>query len=1030
MTCPIFIVGSEGSGARVLADVFRKAELPIGSHLDETFNSMPFDAVCERFVTPVLEQTGGPDYRLDLIDGDLRTRVSNAIDLAAGLHTETLSGSSQWLVKCPRLLFLIPFLADVFPDMHLLQVIRDCRDIPTSANRRQIQKHYRALFGDPPDGSFVEATAHFWAQANIHAASIAKRALGYRHHVQRFESLCANPRGSVSALLDAMGIEVSPNILDRSVGGFNTRHDPAHGVSLANPAGETIAQAGAVGLGYFGYMTSAPNDRPTATRAEAAAPDATESTRYQGIAPVPTNTLAGSTTKSRGWHGSVKTALEHELARPLSRFGEIAGYSKWIELIEPDRLASAGADGAPAHFPDQTAVVVLSDPGKRQVPRAIVDLARQPGCESLCLVARPSATDKISWPGGPSKVVSLSMIGAKDWLPRILAEIRAEWFVFVEADAGVSGDFLSIVATAMRHNPAGCFLHGDFDTVSSDGTRCEPTLKPSAWDGELPLQCDILRGWFAIRRGVLAELQTPESPIAGVARYELGLTASERARPETMVHVPHILTHLPPSQPTDETRMRRGIEAVRRRALARRSWNATLEPGASALTHHPRFALPAPVPKVSVIVPTRDGAAELATCLHGLQYETDYENLEIIVIDNGSRDPGTLDCLDRLAGDPRCSVIRHDKPFNFAEIMNTGVSRATGSLICMLNDDIRILHSNWLSEMAGLALRDDVGIVGSLLIFEDGTVQHAGVTLGLLGNVAGHDFHYEPEARLRQHPRYGLVHQTSAVTAACAVMRREVFQVVGGMDTEHLAVNYNDVDLCLKIGARGLKVLWTPYARLVHAESITRGREDKTKRVARGNAEAGWIASRWPAELALDRFWNPNMSLESPAPELSFLPPANSAKVKPSAEQNRDYLMSAAREVARTASILPEVHAFHAAKIAHHLELDNVAARLTLEAVVEAPDAYTANLVAGTCAAKLGDDRRAYVFYRNANLISPRAVRPWLYRGLTAERLGWLEEAVVMLATTLRHDPYNRTALAAMRRFPHANGTKVGVLLA
>lgn len=458
------------------------------------------------------------------------------------------------------------------------------------------------------------------------------------------------------------------------------------------------------------------------------------------------------------------------------------------------------------------------------------------------------------------------------------------------------------------------------------------------------------------------------------------------------------------------------LEGARQRALSRRGWKATMEPGATPGDTHVRFSIPVPSPKVSVIIPTRDGGKWLAQCLGGVLSGTDYSEIEVIVIDNGSRDSVTLECLGKLSTDPRARVIRHDHPFNFSEIMNLAVREATGTLVCMLNDDVRVLHRGWLKEMVGLALRPDVGIVGALLLFEDGTIQHAGVTLGLLGHVAGHDFHYEPESRLRQHHRYGLVHQTSAVTAACAVFRREVYESVGGMDQDYLAVNYNDLDLCLKIGDQGLKVLWTPYARLLHAESKTRGKEDMSTKMALSTAEGGFIAAKWGHKLQRDPFWNDNLSNGTPGLDLSFIPPNQVGSSVVEQPLDKQFLLVAAREIARTAGILPDVLSFHAAKVAHHLGKDDVAAILTLETVLQAPDAYTANLVAGTCFLKIGDLERAAMFYRNANLISPQAIRPWLYRGFIAERLGRREEARDMLSVALRYDPHNSRALAIMKR--------------
>jgi O-antigen biosynthesis protein len=709
-------------------------------------------------------------------------------------------------------------------------------------------------------------------------------------------------------------------------------------------------------------------------------------------------------------------ALERALVRPLAADEPIALYQTWIDRIELSSQARTVENGMAQNAEIEMAVVLSQMPDSTGPRNPILSLAKQPGSDTLTLVSDSADTKKWTWPGRVVEIEGSLSGSSTEWISRLVSETDAEWYLFFEANADLSDTFLSIVRAVVDRNPQAAFLHSDFDELHPNGERRNPVMKPSAWDDDLHLQCNQLRGWFAVKRALIDQLEISASDVAEAALYELGLMASERAEPDAIIHVPHVLAHLPPKWSSDDERVSQAYEAVRRRALARRGWHAELEAGASRLIHHMKFPVPVPMPKVSVIVPTRDGGALLAQCLNGLQFGTDYEALEIIVVDNGSRDPGTLSIIGGLADDPSCLVIRHDQPFNFSEIMNLAVSHATGSLICMLNDDICVLHSGWLKEMVGLALRPDVGIVGALLLFENGTVQHAGVTLGLLGHVAGHDFHYEPETRMRRHQRFGLVHQTSAVTAACAVLRRQTYDLVGGMDAEHLAVNYNDLDLCLKIGAQGLKVLWTPYARLLHAESATRGKENLSQKMTRSNAEGGFIASKWAPQTKGDPFGNRNLSLETTAFELSFILSGRPTSDQPHHYLDREQLLVDAKEIARTAGILPDVLAFHAAKAAHHLGLDDLAASLTLEAVVQVPEAYTANLVAGSCLAKIGDLQRAYTFYRNANLISPQAIRPWLYRGLLAELLGRVDEAIDMLSVTLRHDPFNPRALAALER--------------
>ncbi len=645
-----------------------------------------------------------------------------------------------------------------------------------------------------------------------------------------------------------------------------------------------------------------------------------------------------------------------------------------------------------------------------RVAEFVADLIRQTGQTAPTLVTDLPASSDAGWTGD---IIRHETTRGASWTVRLgelLSHAGNAWVLVVEPGARLSGTFLPILQRHIAAQPGARLLHGDFDHLGADGSRSRPVMVPPRWDEDLALQVNLLRGWIALKPPVGGLPSLFDGPPSS-ALYQIGLAVSVGAEDTSVVHVPHVLAHLTVADAPDETA---AYDTIRGQALARRGLDANLGAGPSRATHRFRFLVPEPAPKISVIIPTRDGGDLLATCLDGVRSGTDYGALEIIVVDNGSENPRTLRTLSDLDGDPRCRVIRHDQPFNFSEIINLAVSQSTGSLICLLNDDIRVLDRTWLREMAGLALRPDVGIVGALLLFEDGRVQHAGVTLGLLGHVAGHDFHYQPEAELRRHVRFAHVHQTSAVTAACAVLRRDVYDGVGGMEPEHLAVNYNDLDLCLKIGATGLKVLWTPFARLVHAESATRGKDERVRKFALSNAEGGYIASKWPQVHRRDPSLNPNLSLEHPAFGLSFVVAVPSAARDPGDQAARERVFATAREIARTADILPENLAFHAAKAAHHLKLDDLAARLTLEAVLQTPDAYTANLVAGTCLSRVGELEQARFFFRCANRISPQAVRPWLYLGLIAEQLGEPAEAVQILSTVLTHDPFNKQATAAL----------------
>src|SRR5690606_39042414 len=216
------------------------------------------------------------------------------------------------------------------------------------------------------------------------------------------------------------------------------------------------------------------------------------------------------------------------------------------------------------------------------------------------------------------------------------------------------------------------------------------------------------------------------------------------------------------------------------------------------------WPVPAPAPLVSVIVPTRDRAELMATCADGVLSRTDYPNLELLIVDNGSVEPETAALFERLRADPRVRVIPDPAPFNYSRLNNLAARQARGEVLVLLNNDIDVIGPGWLRELVGQAMRPDVGAAGARLLFVDGRVQHAGIALGV-GGVASY-YHPFVERQARGYrDALVLVREVSAVTGACLALRREVYERVGGLEEEHLAVAFNDVDLCLKIREAGLR---------------------------------------------------------------------------------------------------------------------------------------------------------------------------------------------------------------------------------
>lgn len=280
--------------------------------------------------------------------------------------------------------------------------------------------------------------------------------------------------------------------------------------------------------------------------------------------------------------------------------------------------------------------------------------------------------------------------------------------------------------------------------------------------------------------------------------------------------------------------------------------------------------MPNPTPRVSIIIPTRDRVDLLERCVAGILHRIDYPDIEILIVDNQSEESATRAYLRKLSSDRRMRILSYDRPFNYSAINNLGASQATGPLLCLLNNDIEVIAADWLREMASHASRPGVGAVGAVLYYPDDTMQHAGVITGL-GRVAGYAHFRLPRGDPGYFRRAALVQNLSAVTAACLVMRKCLYEELGGLNETELAVA-NDVDLCLRIREAGHRIVWTPHAQLYHHESASRGSDTDADKLERFCGEVAYMMRRWGHVLDRDPYYNPNLRLDGSAFGLAFPP--------------------------------------------------------------------------------------------------------------------------------------------------------------
>ena len=273
-----------------------------------------------------------------------------------------------------------------------------------------------------------------------------------------------------------------------------------------------------------------------------------------------------------------------------------------------------------------------------------------------------------------------------------------------------------------------------------------------------------------------------------------------------------------------------------------------------------RWRLPPVAPKVSIIIPTRDGLEFLEPCVESVLAATPVYpgEIELLVVDNDSTEASTQEYLKRLESNPSVRVLQHRGGFNWSAINNAAASQAQGEILIFLNNDTRVLTPDWCNELVANAVRPEVGAVGARLLYQDRTIQHAGVLIGVEG-VAGHEGVGDSPAHGGYVGRSHVLRGASAVTGACLAIRRKLFmEMGGGFDELQLKVAFNDVDFCLRVRAAGYRVVYTPYAVLYHYESKSRGRDLTPVQQARHRSEAIAFRARWGERAVSDPFYNPH----------------------------------------------------------------------------------------------------------------------------------------------------------------------------
>ncbi len=442
---------------------------------------------------------------------------------------------------------------------------------------------------------------------------------------------------------------------------------------------------------------------------------------------------------------------------------------------------------------------------------------------------------------------------------------RGDYCIFLDHDDLLVEHALYEVAKAIVEKPSLKLVYSDEDKIDSTGARVDPHFKPD-WNPDLLLSQNYICHLVALRRDVIQQVGGCRTGFEGAQDHDLLLRVMEVVTGDEVQHIAKILYHWrmaegstasvasAKSYTTDS-----GVAAINDH-LSRVGSDAVVEAAKYPNTYRVRWSLPSTAPKVSIIIPTRDRLDILSQCIGSVLQRTDYPDYEIIVIDNESTEPTTLDYLEQLKTQENVRILKYAGEFNYSAINNYAVSQANGSIITMMNNDIEVIEKEWLREMVGHALRSEVGCVGAKLLYKNNMVQHAGVILGI-GGVAGHSHKYFDAESAGYFSRLHLTQNMSAVTAACLTVEKSIYLQVGGLNESDLKVAFNDVDFCLRVSSLGLRNVWTPYALLYHHESVSRGHENTHEKQVRFKNEAMYMQKQWGELLESDPAYNSNLTL-------------------------------------------------------------------------------------------------------------------------------------------------------------------------
>jgi len=434
-----------------------------------------------------------------------------------------------------------------------------------------------------------------------------------------------------------------------------------------------------------------------------------------------------------------------------------------------------------------------------------------------------------------------------------------EYVLFMDHDDMISPLTLFEIVKTIKHKPNVDVIYYDEDVITENDYRKFPIFKPN-WSRET-LYSIMYLAHSTYRLSLVKKVGGMRIGYEGSQDYDLILRISEFT--ENIEHIPYILYHWrqvagsTASNYNAKDYARKAAKKALEDSIKRRKLKAEVTYGLTAATFRIKYEI-LNNPKVSIIIPTKDHKNDLQKCLASIENKTDYKNYEILIVNNNSKEADSLKYLAKIAS--KYKVLNYDREFNYAAINNFAVKHAIGEHILLLNNDTEVISSEWLKAMLEFSQQEKIGVVGALLLYFNNTYQHAGCTLGING-IAGHAYRGISEKYTGVLDKAKVIRNVSAVTGACLMVKKRIYKEVGGLDRK-LKIAFNDIDFCLKVLKAGYRNIYTPYAKLYHYESKSRGKEDTNEKQKRFSTEIQYMKQKWGKLLENDYYYNPNLTLK------------------------------------------------------------------------------------------------------------------------------------------------------------------------